>query len=338
MKSLGRPSSLTSSLTMAMPGTHPLLRALRSNMLGFVTDFSWLWNKTKHSLLQWLRLSVMASHIASNSTVCSTTCACSKEKQYAPHHWPFVRGILWPQGPVMRKGFLCPHGVYEICWYGPQLCRYVTDDVIISSFSIEFSFILTCKLCYMAIIQLWRRMSRVAGYTIHKKQKSFPIYLDQQHLLSLHEQQNISKVLTLPVFLCHLCQRFWRKTWMQQQEWFCGLVIVCQTLRQTWRHPEMGRQAQPSNQKQTRKCLLQSMAPSLKVTHIMVLFQSPLSANNSPGRWPPSKIGEALNSGWSERDSLNSGWSLKFEGTLKSGGYHTVSLKFEWWTLWMLGR
>ena len=39
------------------------------------------------------------------------------------------------------------------------------------------------------------------------------------------------------------------------------------------------------------------------------------------GRWPPSKIGEALNSGWSERDSLNSGWSLKFEGSLKSGGY-----------------
>ena len=49
-------------------------------------------------------------------------------------------------------------------------------------------------------------------------------------------------------------------------------------------------------------------------------------------RWPPSKIGEALSSGWSERDSFNSGWSLKFEGSLKSGGYQTVSLKFEWWT------
>ena len=57
-----------------------------------------------------------------------------------------------------------------------------------------------------------------------------------------------------------------------------------------------------------------------------------LSLPSSTGRWPPPKIGEALNSGRSERDSLKSGWSLKFEGSLKSGGYQTVSLKFEWWT------
>ena len=59
---------------------------------------------------------------------------------------------------------------------------------------------------------------------------------------------------------------------------------------------------------------------------------SPCDFNHWSGRWPPPKIGEAPNSGRSERDSLKSGWSLKFEGSLKSGGYQTVSLKFEWWT------
>ena len=59
--------------------------------------------------------------------------------------------------------------------------------------------------------------------------------------------------------------------------------------------------------------------PPPRATNPDILCRNHVTDDTLSGRWPPSKIGEALNSVWSERDSPNSGWSLKFEGSLKSG-------------------
>ena len=63
----------------------------------------------------------------------------------------------------------------------------------------------------------------------------------------------------------------------------------------------------------------------------MLLMRLSLNGNSEAslsGRWPPSKIGDGVKSGWFKTDSLNSGWFMtlpqfwvKSEGSLKSGRY-----------------
>ena len=64
-------------------------------------------------VLQWRHMNIMASHITSNSTVCSTVCLDNKGSIVVPHYWPYLMGIHRcpvdsPQkGLVMRKAFSC---------------------------------------------------------------------------------------------------------------------------------------------------------------------------------------------------------------------------------------
>ena len=64
----------------------------------------------------------------------------------------------------------------------------------------------------------------------------------------------------------------------------------------------------------------------MKSTHTtwQALHQGPRS---SSGRWPPSKMGDEVKSGWFKGDSLNSGWFMSLpKFWVKSGG----SLKSGW--------